>query len=157
EAPLYDRPWTAPRPAREIAAHEVRRGADTMQALQTLLASPDLASKRWIWEQYDHLVMGQTVQRPGGDAAIVRISSNRKALALGTDCPPRYCAADPKRGGAQAVAETWRNLTAVGATPIAITDNMNFGNPERPEIMGQFVLAIEGMREACLALDYPVV
>ncbi|HYM02885.1 MAG TPA: AIR synthase related protein, partial [Stellaceae bacterium] len=79
------------------------------------------------------------------------------ALALVTDCTPRYCAADPRRGGAQAVTETWRNLTAVGATPIAITDNMNFGNPERPEIMGQFVGCVEGMREACLALDYPVV
>jgi phosphoribosylformylglycinamidine synthase len=157
EAPLYDRPWTAPAAAREIAALDVRTRVGTLQALQTLLASPDLASKRWIWEQYDHLVMGQTVQRPGGDAAIVRISGKRKALALVTDCTPRYCAADPKRGGAQAVAESWRNLTAVGATPIAITDNMNFGNPERPEIMGQFVLAIEGMREACLALDYPVV
>jgi phosphoribosylformylglycinamidine synthase subunit PurL len=135
----------------------VRTRADTLQALQKLLASPDLASKRWIWEQYDHLVTGQTVQRPGGDAAVVRIPGKKKALALVTDCTPRYCAADPKRGGAQAVAETWRNLTAVGATPIAITDNMNFGNPERPEIMGQFVLCIEGMREACLALDYPVV
>ncbi|HZT50896.1 MAG TPA: AIR synthase related protein, partial [Stellaceae bacterium] len=118
---------------------------------------PDLASKRWIWEQYDHLVMGHTVQRPGGDAAVVRLPGRRKALALATDCTPRYCAADPQRGGAQAVAESWRNLTAVGATPLAITDNMNFGNPERPEIMGQFVLAVEGMREACLALDYPVV
>jgi phosphoribosylformylglycinamidine synthase subunit PurL len=157
EAPLYDRPWTAPSQAREVAAHEVRTRADTLQALQKLLASPDLASKRWIWEQYDHLVMGQTVQRPGGDAAVVRIPGKKKALALVTDCTPRYCAADPKRGGAQAVAETWRNLTAVGATPIAITDNMNFGNPERPEIMGQLALAIEGMREACLALDYPVV
>ena len=128
-----------------------------LQVLQKLLAAPDLSSKRWIWEQYDHLVMGQTVQRPGGDAAVVRLPGKKKALALVTDCTPRYCAADPKRGGAQAVAETWRNLTAVGAAPLAITDNMNFGNPERPEIMGQFVLAIEGMREACLELDYPVV
>src|SRR5690349_1166746 len=157
EAPLYDRPWMAPMPTREIAAHEVRTRADTLQALQKLLASPDLASKRWIWEQYDHLVMGQTVQRPGGDAAVVRIPGKKKALALVTDCTPRYCVADPKRGGAQAVAETWRNLTAVGATPIAITDNMNFGNPQRPEIMGQLVGCIEGMAEACKALDYPVI
>ena len=157
EAPLYDRPWTAPAPTREVAAHEVRTRASVLQALTKLLASPDLASKRWIWEQYDHLVTGQTVQRPGGDAAVVRIPGKKKALALVTDCTPRYCAADPKRGGAQAVAETWRNLTAVGAAPIAITDNMNFGNPERPEIMGQFVQCIEGMREACLSLDYPVV
>ncbi len=121
------------------------------------MGCPDLASKRWIWEQYDHLVMGQTVQRPGGDAAVVRIAGQRKALALATDCTPRYCQADPKRGGAQAVAESWRNLTAVGALPLAITDNMNFGNPQRPEIMGQFAGCIEGIRKACLALDYPVV
>jgi phosphoribosylformylglycinamidine synthase subunit PurL len=101
--------------------------------------------------------MGNTVKRPGGDAAVVRVAPGAKALALATDCTPRYCRTDPVRGGAQAVAESWRNLTAVGAKPIAITDNMNFGNPERPEIMGQFVGAIEGMREACLALAYPVV
>ena len=157
EAPVYERPWV-PTPARaELAASEVPAPADLMQALAKILGSPDVCSKRWIWKQYDHLVMGNTVQRPGGDAAVVRLPRSRKALALVTDCTPRYCAADPKRGGAQAVVETWRNLTAVGATPIAITDNMNFGNPERPEIMGQFVGAVEGMREACLALDYPVV
>ncbi len=156
QAPLYDRPWVAPPARPEIAAGDVP-ARDPLTALATLLGSPDLASKRWIWEQYDHLVMGHTVQRPGGDAAVVRIPGRRKALALATDCTPRYCVADPRRGGAQAVAESWRNLTAVGATPLALTDNMNFGNPERPEVMGQFVLAIEGMREACLALDYPVV
>jgi phosphoribosylformylglycinamidine synthase subunit PurL len=157
EAPAYDRPWVETPKRRDIGPYEVRTKANVFQVLQMLLALPDLSSKRWIWEQYDHLVMGHTVQRPGGDAAVVRIPGRRKALALVTDCTPRYCAADPRRGGAQAVAETWRNLTAVGATPIAITDNMNFGNPERPEIMGQFVQCIEGMREACLALDYPVV
>jgi phosphoribosylformylglycinamidine synthase len=101
--------------------------------------------------------MGNTIQRPGGDAAVIRLGDGPKGLALSSDCTPRYCAADPKRGGMQAVAESWRNLTAVGATPIAITDNMNFGNPERAEIMGQFAGCVEGMREACLALDYPVV
>ncbi len=156
EAPLYDRPWTKTPRRAELRPEDVP-AVDTITALKKLLACPDLASKRWIWEQYDHLVMGHTVQRPGGDAAVVRLPGRRKALALVTDCTPRYCVADPGRGGAQAVAETWRNLTAVGATPIAITDNMNFGNPERPEIMGQFVGCIEGMREACLALDYPVV
>ena len=155
-APLYDRPWTKTPPRAELRPEDVP-AVDPMSALKKLLACPDLASKRWIWEQYDHLVMGHTVQRPGGDAAVVRLPGKRKALALVTDCTPRYCVADPGRGGAQAVAETWRNLTAVGATPIAITDNMNFGNPERPEIMGQFVGCIEGMGEACLALDYPVV
>ena len=157
EAPVYDRPWT-PTPKRaELAASDVPAPADLMGALKTLLGTPDLCSKRWIWQQYDHLVMGMTVQRPGGDAAVVRLHGSKKALAMVVDCTPRYCVADPERGGAQAVAETWRNLTAVGATPIAITDNMNFGNPERPEIMGQFAGAVEGMRAACLALDYPVV
>jgi phosphoribosylformylglycinamidine synthase subunit PurL len=157
EAPLYDRPWIETPPQRDVHPAELRVEMDVLQLLKMLLGTPDLSSKRWIWEQYDHLVMGHTVQRPGGDAAVVRIAGHRKALALVADCTPRYCAADPRRGGAQAVAETWRNLTAVGATPLAITDNMNFGNPERPEIMGQFVGCIEGMREACLALDYPVV
>jgi phosphoribosylformylglycinamidine synthase II len=156
EAPLYERPWVETPRRTELAAADVP-SSDVLETLKKLLGCPDLASKRWIWEQYDHLVMGHTVQRPGGDAAVVRIAGRKKALALVTDCTPRYCAADPTRGGAQAVAETWRNLTAVGATPIAITDNMNFGNPERPEIMGQFAGCIEGMREACLALDYPVV
>ncbi|HEX7969606.1 MAG TPA: phosphoribosylformylglycinamidine synthase subunit PurL, partial [Stellaceae bacterium] len=156
EAPLYERPWTKTPARAELRPQDVP-AIDTMTALKKLLGCPDLASKRWIWEQYDHLVMGHTVQRPGGDAAVVRLPGKRKALALVTDCTPRYCIADPARGGAQAVAETWRNLTAVGALPIAITDNMNFGNPERPEIMGQFAQCIEGMREACLALDYPVV
>jgi len=156
EAPLYHRPWYRRDPEPEVDPVAVP-DRDPLDCLQRLLASPALASKRWIWEQYDHLVMGNTVKRPGGDAAIVRVSPNGKALALATDCTPRYCRADPVRGGAQAVAENWRNLTAVGAEPLAITDNMNFGNPERPEIMGQFVGAIEGMREACLALNYPVV
>ena len=125
--------------------------------MQTLVASPAIASKRWIWEQYDHLIGGNTLQRPGGDAAVARLPGQTKALAMVTDCTPRYCLADPETGGAQAVVETWRNLTAVGATPIAITDNLNFGNPERPEIMGQLAGCIRGMKAACLALDYPVV
>jgi phosphoribosylformylglycinamidine synthase len=156
EAPLYERPWRPTPPVAEIdpAALPAR---DPLAALAKLVACPDLASKRWVWEQYDQLVLGNTVQQPGGDAAVVRIAESGKALALTTDSNPRYCRADPARGGAQAVAETWRNLTAVGATPLAITDNMNFGNPEKPEIMGQFVGVIEGMRAACIALDYPVV
>jgi phosphoribosylformylglycinamidine synthase len=156
QAPLYERPWQPTAPAAEIdpAALPAR---DPLAALAKLVAAPDLASKRWVWEQYDQLVLGNTVQRPGGDAAVVRINDTGKALALTTDSNPLYCRADPARGGAQAVAETWRNLTAVGATPLAITDNMNFGNPEKPEIMGQFVGVIEGMRAACTALDYPVV
>ncbi len=155
EAPVYQRPWRHADPEPEIEPGDLA-DRDPLQGLQRLVASPAIASKRWIWEQYDHLVMGNTVKRPGGDAAVIRISEG-KALALATDCTPRYCRADPVRGGAQAVAESWRNLTAVGAEPLALTDNMNFGNPERPEIMGQFVGVTEGIREACLALDYPVV
>jgi phosphoribosylformylglycinamidine synthase II len=157
EAPVYERPWRRSAIPTAVATSDVPEPADLVGALKTLLACPDLASKRWIWQQYDHLVRGDTVQRPGGDAAIVRVGDGSKGLALVIDCAPRYCQADPATGGAQAVAETWRNLTAVGALPLALTDNMNFGSPERPEIMGQFVGCIEGMREACLALDYPVV
>jgi phosphoribosylformylglycinamidine synthase subunit PurL len=155
EAPVYERPWRPGDPEPEIDPAGLP-DRDPLQCLERLVASPVIASKRWIWEQYDHLVMGNTVKRPGGDAAVIRVSE-LKALALATDCTPRYCRADPVRGGAQAVAESWRNLTAVGAEPLALTDCMNFGNPERPEIMGQFVGAVEGIREACRALDYPVV
>ena len=154
-APVYERPWRRADPEPDIDPASLP-DRDPLAALEQLIAAPALASKRWIWEQYDHLVMGNTAERPGGDAAIVRVGE-KKALALATDCTPRYCRADPVRGGAQAVAESWRNLTATGALPLALTDNLNFGNPERPEIMGQFVGAVEGMREACLALDYPVV
>jgi phosphoribosylformylglycinamidine synthase len=118
-----------------------------------------MASKRWLWEQYDRHVMADTLEdsATGADAGIVRIHGTAKALALTSDCTPRYVAADPYEGGKQAVAEAWRNLTAVGADPIAITDNLNFGSPERPEIMGQIVAAVRGMAEACRALDFPVV
>jgi len=154
-APVYNRP-TAPTPTR-AATPGVAPPARLTAALEQLLGCPDLASKRWIWEQYDHLVMGETLQIPGGDAAVVRVPGRKKALALTTDCTPRYCQADPEAGGAQAVAEAWRNLTAVGARPLAITDCMNFGNPERPEIMGQFAGCIQGMAAACKALEFPVV
>ena len=155
QAPEYDRPWeqTTVVPAPDIPAD----GRSPTDVLRALLASPDLSSRRWIWDQYDHMVMADTIQRPGGDAAVVRVHGTGKALAITTDCTPRYCGADPVAGGRQAVAEAWRNLTAVGATPLAVTDNMNFGNPEKPEIMGQFVGCIEGMADACRALDFPVV
>jgi phosphoribosylformylglycinamidine synthase len=156
QSPEYDRPWVKT-PARPKLAADKVPAIDPGKALAALMASPDLCSRRWIWEQYDHLVRGHTMQRPGGDAAVVRIPGTPKALAITTDCTPRYVYADPETGGMQAVVESWRNLTAVGAKPLAITDNMNFGNPERPEIMGQFVGAIAGMRAACIALDYPVV
>ena len=161
-SPEYDRPWTAAPIPKDTAVNKVSSSdnvdlQEISSALVALIASPDLASKQWVWDQYDYLVMGKTVQTPGGDAAVVRVPGSDKALALTTDCTPRYCAAFPRTGGAQAVAETWRNLTATGAQPLGITDCMNFGSPERPEIMGQFIECIEGMREACLMLDYPVV
>ncbi len=156
-SPEYDRPLVpTPAPA-ALDLGSVRPPNDPIAALKRLIGSPDLASKRWIWEQYDHMVMADTVARPGGDAAVVRVHGTNKGLALATDCTPRYCLADPVVGGRQAVAETWRNLTAVGATPLAVTDCLNFGNPEKPEIMGQFAGCIEGMAEACRALDFPVV
>jgi phosphoribosylformylglycinamidine synthase len=157
-APEYDRPWIPAPPPLEIASF--MSGANDMaptEILERLMASPHLASRRWIWEQYDHMVMADTVQRPGGDAAVVRVHGTKKGLAITTDCTPRYCEIDPIEGGKQAVAEAWRNLTAVGARPLAVTDNMNFGNPEKPEIMGQFAGCIQGMAEACRALDFPVV
>jgi phosphoribosylformylglycinamidine synthase len=158
EAPLYRRP-TAETPKQPVlAAMAIPDPVGLAPALMTLIACPDLCSRRWIWDQYDSLVNGQTVQRPGGaDAAVVRIEDHDRALAMTTDCTPRYCLADPEEGGKQAVAEAWRNITAVGALPLAITDNMNFGNPEKPEIMGQFASAVRGMAAACIALDFPVV
>jgi phosphoribosylformylglycinamidine synthase len=159
DAPLYDRPWVAPAPQARVTGADVAEPADYGAAILKLMSSPDMASKRWLWEQYDRHVMADTLEdsATGADAGIVRVHGTRKALAMTSDCTPRYVQNDPYEGGKQAVAEAWRNLTCVGADPIAITDNLNFGNPERPEIMGQIVRAIEGMAEACRALDFPVV
>ena len=157
EAPVYDRPWIATEPAAPVDPHSVPAPASIGEALMKLMDTPDLCSRRWVWEQYDHLILGNTIQRPGGDAAVVRIEDGPKALALTLDVTPRYCQADPAEGGKQAVAEAWRNLTAVGAEPLAVTDCLNFGSPERPEIMGQLVGTIEGMAAACQALAFPVV
>jgi phosphoribosylformylglycinamidine synthase len=158
EAPRYDRP-TEPTPAPEpVATADYPMPGKPLDILKQLVGCPDLASRRWIAEQYDSLVRGDTLAGPGqADAAIVRLPDSNRAIAITTDCTPRYVVADPKMGGRQAVAEAWRNLTATGALPIAVTDNMNFGNPEIPRIMGQFALSIEGMAEACLALSFPVV
>jgi len=159
EAPVYDRPYelrvaSCESPVEDLPA---TRNPHLATDLRALLASPDLASKRWIWEQYDHQVMGDTVQKPGGDAAVVRVHGTHKALAMTSDVTPRYCEADPHEGGKQAVAETWRNLTCVGAQPLAITNCLNFGNPQKPAVMGQLVGCIEGIAEACAALEYPVI
>jgi phosphoribosylformylglycinamidine synthase len=156
QAPLYHRPTAETPPPAPLG--EVDPPLGMGDALMELIGCPDLCSRAWVWEQYDSTIGGQTVKRPGAaDAAVVRLDGFIRALALTTDCTPRYCAADPHAGGTQAVAEAWRNLTAVGARPLAVTDNMNFGNPEKPEIMGQFAAAIRGMAAACAALDFPVV
>jgi phosphoribosylformylglycinamidine synthase subunit PurL len=166
EAPLYDRPHVAPKKLPALDAADVIPPIDNGEALKRLLATPDLCSKRWIWEQYDQFILSNTVAGPGGDAAVIRLgeSFNEESgamaapgLAFTTDVTQRYCEADPYEGGKQAVAEAWRNLCTVGALPRAVTDNLNFGNPEKPEIMGQLIACLEGIGEACLALDFPIV
>jgi phosphoribosylformylglycinamidine synthase len=159
DAPLYDRPHAKPAGPARLDPGRIPAPADWNAAVLKLLSCPDMASKRWLWEQYDRHVMADTIadSATGADAGMVRVHGTKKAVAAVSDCTPRYVQADPYEGGKQVVAEAWRNLTAVGADPIAVTDNLNFGNPERPEIMGQIVGAIEGMAEACRALDFPVV
>lgn len=158
EAPEYDRPWvpSSARPA--LPAESVAAPADYNDALLKLVGSPNQSSRRWVYEQYDTLIQGNSLQLPGGDAGVVRVEGHpTKALAFSSDVTPRYVEADPIEGGKQAVAECWRNITATGAEPLAATDNLNFGNPEKPEIMGQLVGAIKGIGEACRALDFPIV
>ena len=158
QAPLYTRPTIETPKQEQLNPVRIEDRLGLTAGLRKLIACPDLCSRAWVWDQYDSTVGGQTVKRPGAaDAAVVKLDGLKRGLALTTDCTPRYCLADPEEGGKQAVAEAWRNLTAVGARPLAITDNMNFGNPEKPEIMGQFAAAIRGMAAACEALDFPVV
>ncbi len=155
EAPVYERPFVKREPAKGTPAYDKSRSV--LGSLQKILGSADMASRRWIWEQYDNSVMNDTLQHPGGDAAVVRVHGSKKALAITTDVTPRYCKADPFEGGKQAVAEAWRNITAVGGLPLATTDNLNFGNPQKPEIMGEIVAGIDGIGAACRALDFPIV
>ena len=155
EAPLYQRPYEKRAPANGDPDFDSSK--PIMESLRTILASPDMCSRRWVWEQYDYSVMADTLQCPGGDAAVVRVHGSDKGLAITTDVTPRYCAADPFEGAKQAVAEAYRNISAVGARPLAVTDNLNFGNPQKPQIMGQIVAAIDGIGEACRALDFPVI
>ena len=156
-APEYERPYEPTPKAPVIDATDIATPRDPMAVLEKLVGGPQLSSRRWIWEQYDHMVMADTNQRPGGDAAVVRLHGTSRGLAITTDATPRYCLADPVEGGKQAVAEAWRNLTAVGAKPLAVTNCLNFGNPEKPRIMGQIAGCVTGMGAACRALDFPVV
>jgi len=157
EAPEYDRPWIEPEKRETLSAADVPEPQDYAAALKALVGSANGSSRRWVYEQYDTLIQGNSAATPGGDAGVIRVEGTRKGLAFTVDVTPRYCEADPFEGGKQAVAEVWRNLTAVGAEPLAATDNLNFGNPERPEIMGQFVGCIKGIGEACRELDFPIV
>lgn len=153
-APEYDRPWVETPPAEELADVPEIDGIDGVKAL---LASPNYSARNWVFEQYDSQVMADTMRVPGFGAGIIRVHGTKKALAFTSDVTPRYVQANPVEGGKQAVAESYRNLSAVGAKPLATTDNLNFGNPEKPEIMGQFVGAIKGIGEAVAALDMPIV
>ncbi|MTI45178.1 phosphoribosylformylglycinamidine synthase subunit II [Roseibium hamelinense] len=157
EAPEYDRPWVAQDPRPFLTAEDIAEPDDYAGALKALVGSANGCSRRWVYEQYDTLIQGNTAASPGGDAGVIRVEGMRKGLAFSVDVTPRYCEADPFEGGKQAVAEVWRNLTAVGAEPLAATDNLNFGNPEKPEIMGQFVGCIKGIGEACRELHFPIV
>jgi phosphoribosylformylglycinamidine synthase len=157
EAPLYDRPWAQAEAPPILDGAQVSPPIPTDAALIKLLGSPDLCSKRWVYEQYDWIIGGATIQGPGGGAAVIRLGDGPKGLALTTDCTERYCQADPREGAKQAVAEAWRNLVAVGARPLALTDNLNFGNPEKSQAMGELVGAIRGIGEAARALDFPIV
>ncbi|MCF6429543.1 phosphoribosylformylglycinamidine synthase subunit PurL [Leisingera sp. MMG026] len=155
-APEYDRPWVSTPAAEPLTDADVPT-IDPIDGLKALLTSPNYAGKQWVYEQYDTTVMGDTARRPGAGSGIVRVHGTGKKLAFTSDVTPRYVMANPFEGGKQAVAEAYRNLTAVGAKPLATTDNLNFGNPEKPEIMGQFVGAIKGIGEAVAALDMPIV
>ena len=160
DAPEYERPFISLEEYKVWAGvtplGSVPESKDVGADLLTLLASPNLASKSWIAQQYDSQVGADTLQT-GGDAGVVRVHGTKKALAISTDCTPRYVYADPYEGGKQAIAEAYRNLCAVGAKPLAVTNCLNFANPQRPEIMSQFVHALRGMGEACRALDFPIV
>ncbi|MGH2341318.1 phosphoribosylformylglycinamidine synthase subunit PurL [Segnochrobactraceae bacterium EtOH-i3] len=157
EAPEYDRPWVPRAAPAPLDPASVPAPADIAEVLVQLVGSPDLASRRWVWEQYDTLIQGNSAVTPGGDAGVIRVDGTQKGLAMSVDVTPRYVKADPFEGGKQAVAECWRNITASGGLPLALTDNLNFGNPEKPEIMGELVCALKGIGEAARVLEFPVV
>ena len=157
EAPMYERKWAKPEISKnKIKVKELKK-IKIEDALLKILSSPNHSNKSWITDQYDQIVMCDTIQKSGGDSAVIRIHNKEKAIAISVDSSANYCKADPKSGGKQIVCENWRNLISVGASPLAITNCLNFGNPEKPKIMGEFVECIEGMKEACEFLNFPVV
>ncbi|MGB0233976.1 MAG: phosphoribosylformylglycinamidine synthase subunit PurL [Candidatus Puniceispirillaceae bacterium] len=157
DAPEYDRPYRPEELQPVLSTAQLEKDIPLAEALQKMLSSADLSSRRWIYEQYDSDVMADTITGPGGNAAMVRIHNTDKGLAVCTDCTPRYVEADPFEGGKQAVCEAYRNISATGAKPLAVTNNLNFGNPEKQDIMAQIVGSVTGMGKACKALDTPVV
>ena len=156
-APIYDRKWKKNIISKRKISSKVFTSIDLSNSLKKILTSPNNSEKSWVWEQYDQTVMGDTIQKPGGDSAVVRIHGKNKAVAITVDSSTDYCLADPTTGGKQVVCEAWRNLISVGSSPIAITNCLNFGNPEKDKIMGQFVETINGISQACKYLDFPVV
>ena len=158
KAPEYDRKWKKTKlPAKNKFSKEIYKNLKIIDVLKKILASPNICSKEWIWQQYDHTVMGDTIQKPGGDAGVVRVHGTNKAIAASIDSSADYCFAHPMTGGKQIVCESWRNMISVGAKPIAITNCLNFGNPEKEKNMGEFVECVQGIGEACKYLDYPIV
>jgi len=157
-APIYDRKWKKTKLPQKIKFNvDDLKKLKITEVLKKILANPNICDKEWIWQQYDHTVMGDTIQKPGGDSGVVRIHGKNKGVALTVDSSTHYCSADPIIGGKQVVCEAWRNLISVGSNPIAITNCLNFGNPEKDKIMGQFVETINGITQACSYLDFPVV
>ena len=157
QAPEYDRKWEKPITEKKIDYESKIKNFQIAELIEKIISHPNQTNKSWVWEQYDHMVMCDTINQPGGNASIIRVHNTNKAIAATVDCTPRYCKSSPFLGGMQAVCETYRNLCSVGATPIAITNCLNFGNPEKPEIMGQFIDVIKGIAEACKKLNYPVI
>jgi len=157
-SPMYDRKWKKAKLPKKIKIQkEDLKGLKIVSVLNKILSNPNVCSKEWIWQQYDHTVMGDTIQKPGGDAGVVRVHGTNKAVAASVDSSAVYCWAHPLSGGKQIVCESWRNLISVGAKPIAITNCLNFGSPENEENMGEFVECVQGLGEASAYLDFPVV
>ena len=157
DAPIYDRKWEKSVIGKKIVTKNNYKSLNIFDCLKKILTSPNNSKKSWVWEQYDQTVMGDTIQKPGGDSAVVRIHGKNKGVALTVDSSAHYCLANPTNGGKQVVCEAWRNLISVGSNPIAITNCLNFGNPEKVKVMGQFVETIDGISQACTYLDFPVV